>query len=64
MDPLSSEMCRHPDATRLDLENAVLMQELMAMKVRLERVAAGAALMQELIWGGGGRGKSGCAGTN
>lgn len=34
VDPLTSELCRHPDATRLDLENAVLMQELMAMKVR------------------------------
>ncbi|XP_074661167.1 colorectal mutant cancer protein-like [Tubulanus polymorphus] len=32
VDPLSSEMQINPDAQRLDLENAVLMQELMAMK--------------------------------
>ena len=33
IDPLSSDLGINPDAQRLDLENAVLMQELMAMKV-------------------------------
>ena len=33
IDPLSSDSGINPDAQRLDLENAVLMQELMAMKV-------------------------------
>ena len=34
IDPFMSESVPNPDAQRLDLENAVLMQELMAMKVR------------------------------
>ena len=33
IDPLSADPVINPDAQRLDLENAVLMQELMAMKV-------------------------------
>ena len=33
VDPLASGR-PHPDAHRIDLENAVLIQELMAMKVR------------------------------
>ncbi len=33
IDPMSHEPRRTPEAQRLDLENAVLMQELMAMKV-------------------------------
>lgn len=33
VDPLNSGPYCHTDATRFDLENAVLMQELMAMKV-------------------------------
>lgn len=34
VDPLSKTPCGSPDSQKLDLENAVLMQELMAMKVR------------------------------
>ena len=36
IDPMSSDSGINPDAQRLDLENAVLMQELMAMKVGVE----------------------------
>ncbi|KAL3885546.1 hypothetical protein ACJMK2_025597 [Sinanodonta woodiana] len=32
VDPISDVPCKNPDAQRLDLENAVIMQELMAMK--------------------------------
>ncbi|KAK3590872.1 hypothetical protein CHS0354_033800 [Potamilus streckersoni] len=32
VDPISDMPCKNPDAQRLDLENAVIMQELMAMK--------------------------------
>lgn len=35
IDPLGYDSCPNPDAQRLDLENAVLMQELMAIKVCL-----------------------------
>ena len=35
VDPLSLEEKPREDTHRLDLENAVLMQELMAMKVRV-----------------------------
>lgn len=35
IDPLSYDVKPRGDSQRLDLENAVLMQELMAMKVRL-----------------------------
>lgn len=35
IDPLSYDIKPHTDSHRLDLENAVLMQELMAMKVCL-----------------------------
>ena len=35
IDPLTSEAGINPEAQRLDLENAVLTQELMAMKVKL-----------------------------
>ena len=34
IDPFASDDTPNPDAQRLDLENAVLMQELMAMKVK------------------------------
>ena len=34
-DPASEKVFRSPEAQRLDLENAVIMQELMAMKVDL-----------------------------
>ena len=34
--PAGGESCHHPDATRRDLENAIFMQRLMAMKVRGE----------------------------
>ncbi len=37
IEPLSSEASSTADSQRLDLENAVLMQELMAMKVRISR---------------------------
>ena len=33
IDPFAVDSAPNPDAQRLDLENAVLMQELMAMKV-------------------------------
>ena len=39
IDPLSSDSGINPDAQRLDLENAVLMQELMAMKVGVSFVS-------------------------
>lgn len=35
IDPLAKEPGTNTDAQRLDLENAVLMQELMAMKVNI-----------------------------
>ena len=35
VDPLGYDSSPNPDAQRLDLENAVLMQELMALKVRV-----------------------------
>ena len=34
-DPKSDHVCKTPEAQRLDLENAVIMQELMAIKVKL-----------------------------
>ena len=33
-DPMSDHVCKTPEAQRLDLENAVIMQELMAIKVQ------------------------------
>ena len=33
-DPMADHVCKTPEAQRLDLENAVIMQELMAIKVR------------------------------
>ena len=41
IDPLSSDSAINPDALRLDLENAVLMQELMAMKVGVDPIING-----------------------
>lgn len=38
LDPFSFDLEPNPDAQRLDLENAVLMQELMAMKVYFIRL--------------------------
>ena len=34
-DPMGDHVCKTPEAQRLDLENAVIMQELMAIKVGL-----------------------------
>ena len=39
IDPLACEPSNNPDAQRLDLENAVLMQELMAMKVKHREIS-------------------------
>ena len=33
-DPRVDHVCKTPEAQRLDLENAVIMQELMAIKVK------------------------------
>nr|KAG5707281.1 hypothetical protein BaRGS_000055 [Batillaria attramentaria] len=46
VDPLAKQI-RHPDATRLDLENAVLMQELMAMKEERAELKAANYLLEK-----------------
>ncbi|XP_071098692.1 colorectal mutant cancer protein-like isoform X1 [Haliotis cracherodii] len=47
IDPMSDEPKKMPEAQRLDLENAVLMQELMAMKEEKAELKAGNYLMEK-----------------
>lgn len=45
IDPFGTDQGPNPDAQRLDLENAVLMQELMAMKVQCYCAASSSHFM-------------------
>ncbi|XP_041355814.1 colorectal mutant cancer protein-like isoform X2 [Gigantopelta aegis] len=47
LDPITDQPCKNNDAQRLDLENAVLMQELMAMKEEKAELKAQNYLMEK-----------------